>query len=447
MKRILIVDDEQNLLEVIATMFEDEYDVKTTTSGKEALQIIKENPPFDLIITDLRIMEKKGETSGLEILKTAKEKFPDTAVIIITAYSDVESGIKAIELGAFDYIAKPFKVKELREKVEKALKGAREGKVEIPYHLLGNSPVIKEVLNIIEKVKDTPSSVLITGESGVGKEIVARLIHFTSKRRDKPFVPVNCGAIPAELLESELFGYVKGAFTGATYDKVGLFKLADGGTLFLDEIGELPLNLQVKLLRVLQEKKIRPIGALKDEEVDVRIIAATNKALKSEVELGRFRQDLYYRLNVIEIKISPLRERKEDIPIIIQHTLNRLNRELGKDIKGLSPLAEKILMEYDYPGNIRELINILERAALLETSNFITPQHLPPELKKETPRKTEDKIDFTNFNLDSYLEEIEREIIKKALAETGGNATKAARLLGISFRSMRYRLKKLGLKE
>ncbi len=447
MKKILIVDDEQSLLEVLSTMFEDDYELTTTTSGKKALKIIKEETPFDLVITDLRIMEKGGEVSGLEILQKAKEKFPDTAVIIITAYSDVESGIKAIELGAFDYIAKPFKVKELREKVEKALKDSRKGKVEIPYHLLGSSSSIREVINIIEKIKDTPSSVLITGESGVGKEIVARLIHFTSNRRDQPFVPVNCGAIPAELLESELFGYTKGAFTGATYDKIGLFKLADRGTLFLDEIGELPINLQVKLLRVLQEKKIRPIGALKDYDVDVRIIAATNKDLKNEVEIGRFRQDLYYRLNVIEIHIPPLRERKEDIPVIIQHTLNRLNRELGKEIKALSPIAEKILLEYDYPGNIRELINILERAALLETSNFITPHHLPPEVKKEVSKKPGEKVEFKNFNLDRYLEEVEREIIKQALAETEGNATKAAELLGISFRSMRYRLKKLGLKE
>ncbi len=446
MERILIVDDEQSLLEVIATMFEDDYHVETTSSGREALRLIKENPPYDLIITDLRIMGKNREVSGLEILKKAKERDPDTSVIIITAYSDVESGLKAIELGAYDYIAKPFKVKELREKVEKALKSRKGGTIEIPYHLLGNSEAIRNTLEIIEKIKDTPSSVLITGESGVGKEIVARLIHFTSQRRDKPFVPVNCGAIPSDLLESELFGYVKGAFTGATYDKVGLFKLADGGTLFLDEIGELPLNLQVKLLRALQEKKIRPIGALHDEKIDVRIIAATNKDLKKETEIGRFRQDLYYRLNVIEIKIPPLRERKEDIPIIIQHTLNRLNRELGKEIKGLSPLAEKILMEYDYPGNIRELINILERAALLETSNFITPQHLPNEVKKEAASPTPDRITFENFNLDKYLEDIERRIIKQALEETGGNATKAAELLGITFRSMRYRLKKLGLK-
>ena len=441
MKRILIVDDEVNLLELIKTIFEEEYEIITTTSGKKAMEIIKENPPFDLVITDLRIIEERGgETSGIDILKTVKDKLPITPVIIITAYSDIESGLKAIELGAFDYVSKPFKVADLREKVKKAL--AKKENIEIPADLLGNSPAIKEIMHMVQKIKDTPSSVLITGESGVGKEIVARLIHFTSIRRDKPFVPVNCGAIPAELLESELFGYVKGAFTGATYDKIGLFKLADGGTIFLDEVGELPLNLQVKLLRVLQEKKIRPIGALNDEEIDVRVIAATNKNLKEEVEVGKFRQDLYYRLNVIEIDIPPLRERKEDIPVIIQHTLNRLNRELGKEIKGLSPLSEKLLMEYNYPGNIRELVNILERAAIFENSPYITPQHLPPEVKKESKKKALG-ITFENFNLDLYLEDIEREIILKALEETGGNVTRAAELLGVSFRSLRYRLKKL----
>ena len=442
MKKMLIVEDERGLLELLTSAFEDEFEVLSTSSGREALEIIRESGFIDIVITDLRLMEEKGETSGIEILKAVKEKSPSSAVIIITAYSDLESGIKAMELGAFDYISKPFKISELREKIRKALSAREE--VEVPLHLLGNSKWAIEVVNIIEKIKNTNANVLLTGESGVGKEVVARLIHFTSRRREQPFVPINCGAIPPELLESELFGYVKGAFTGATYDKIGLFQLANRGTLFLDEIGELPLNLQVKLLRVLQEKKVRPIGGLQDIEVDVRIIAATNKDLKKEAEQGRFRQDLYYRLNVIEIYIPPLRERKEDIPVIINYTLNRLNRELGKELKGVSPLAEKLLMEYDYPGNIRELINILERAAILENSSYITPESLPPEVKREKKEKKLE-IDFTNFNLDNYLEEVEREIIERALAETGGNVTRAAKLLGISFRSLRYRLKKLNI--
>ena len=442
MKKILIVDDEENLLEILKTMLEDEYETTTTPSGREALKIIKNSPPFDLVITDLRLMEGRTEISGIEVLKTAKEKSPFTGVIIITAYSDMESGIKAIEYGAFDYIAKPFNIGELRKKIKRAL---NKEEIEIPSHLLGNSSSIKEILDVIQKIKNTSTTVLISGESGVGKEVVARLIHFTSKRREKPFVPVNCGAIPSDLMESELFGYTKGAFTGAIYDKVGLFKLADDGTIFLDEVGELPLHLQVKLLRVLQEKKLRPIGSVKDEEIDVRIIAATNKELQEEVKIGKFRQDLFYRLNVINIHIPPIRERKEDIPVIIKYTLNRLNRELGKKITGLTPLAEKLLLEYEYPGNIRELINILERAAILEISNQITPESLPPEIKKEKEKSPlrSSEPDFGNFNLDTYIEGIEREIIERALGQADGNVTKAAKLLGISFRSLRYRLKKL----
>jgi len=447
-KKILIIDDETSILELLQTMLEEDYDIITFSSGEKALKEIKTNN-YDLVISDLRIIEDNGqETSGLDILKEVKNKNSKTPVIIITAYSDVESGLQSIEWGAYEYISKPFKIQEIREKITKAFKES-DKRSKIPLHIIGNSPKMRDIINIVEKIKDTNANVLITGESGVGKEIISRIIHFTSIRKDKPFVPVNCGAIPSELLESELFGYKKGAFTGATHDKIGLFKMANSGTIFLDEVGELPLDLQVKLLRVLQDKKIRPVGSVNDELVDVRIIAATNKDLLEHTQKGLFREDLYYRLNVIHIEIPPLRERREDIIDIINYTLNRLNRELNKNIMGLTPISEKILLNYSYPGNIRELINIIERAAILENDDFITPATLPPEINKTNIIKDNnlDEIDFTNFNMDDFVANIEKQLIKRALIETEGIKVNAAKLLGISFRSFRYRLKKYGMSD
>ncbi|MFP4452567.1 MAG: sigma-54-dependent transcriptional regulator, partial [Desulfobacterales bacterium] len=387
---------------------------------------------------------------------------PDTVVIMISAYATAENAVEAMNEGAYDYLPKPFDNDELRQTISKALelktlseeKNRIEDELRQSKHfdlLVGNSPRMKHIYEVIEQVAPTKSSVLITGESGTGKELIARAIHKQSNRADKPFVVINCGSIPETLMESEFFGYKKGAFTGANQDRKGLFEAADTGTVFLDEVGDLSPQMQVKLLRVVQERSFKPVGGNEDIDVDIRIIAATNKRLEDEVIEGRFREDLYYRLNVIEIKVPPLRERKVDLRPLAQHFLEKYSREAGKEMTKISSYAVDLLQKYDFPGNIRELENLIERSVALSTTNILLPDNLSLSIHK---RRWIEGIENRRFDLDevakgvaldSILEEIERAYLEKALSCSGGNKNKAAELLGISFRSFRYRLSKLGI--
>jgi two-component system response regulator PilR (NtrC family) len=375
---------------------------------------------------------------------------------MITAFANTETAIAAMKEGAYDYITKPFKLDELSLVVEKALEKKllssenRRLRTELrsqlsKRNLIGNSAAMERVLELIGRVADTKTNVLIGGESGTGKELVARAIHESSDRRDQPFVAVNCGAIPENLLESELFGHVKGAFTGAVQNKSGLFEVADGGTLFLDEVGELPQSLQVKLLRAIQEKKIRRVGGTGDREVNVRILSATNRRLEDEVAGGRFREDLYYRLNVIEILVPSLRERMEDLPLLVHHFVERYAEELGKPVRGFGDEAMRVLFAYPFPGNVRELENVVERAVALSRSDVIDVDALPPGVVTPRPAGESQLIPPDGVQLDELVNAYERSLLLEALERTGGVKKRAAQLLGVSFRSFRYRLEKLGL--
>ncbi len=445
---ILVVDDEPGMREFLEIMLQkDGYYVETAPDGSEAIDKIEEKL-FDLAIVDIQM----PVLNGIDVLKKFTEKSPDTTVIMITAYASHETAIEAMKLGAYDYITKPFKIDEIKLVIKKALekkKLERENtrlrkELETQYgfgNIIGRSPSIVKVFELIKRVSELNVSVLITGESGTGKELVARAIHYSGSRHEKAFVPVNCGAIPESLMESELFGYKKGAFTGAVRDKRGLFEEADGGTIFLDEIGDLPLHLQVKLLRVLEDKKIRPLGGTEASSVDVRVITATNKKLEDEVANGKFREDLFYRLNVIKIVLPPLRERKIDVSPLAIHFINKYSVEMGKDIRGISPKALEILENYHYPGNVRELENIIARCVALESSNVIRQETLP-HLVTGRDYLDLDTSFASNSSLDTLLGDVERKMIEKALRTTNGNKTEAARLLGITLRSLRYRLAK-----
>ncbi|MEK7842002.1 MAG: sigma-54 dependent transcriptional regulator, partial [Deltaproteobacteria bacterium] len=381
---ILIVDDEKGIRDFLEIMLKKEgYRVSSAPGGEEAMRLFN-NSSYDLVISDVRM---KG-MGGVELLKSIKEINPETVVLMITAYASVDTAIDAMKAGAYDYITKPFKVDEVKHIIRNALDKKRletenillkrELKTKYAFgNLIGTSPKMLEIYEIIKRVADTKTNILLTGESGTGKELVARAIHYEGIRKDKPFVPINCGAIPENLLESELFGYQKGAFTGAAANKSGLFEVANEGTIFLDEITELPIQLQVKLLRVIQERNFRRVGGIEDISVDVRIIAASNKDIEREVKEGRFREDLFYRLNVIPVRMPPLRERQEDIPILSRHFLEGYCKELDKNIKKISGEAMEILLKYNYPGNIRELANIIERAVALENTDIILPESLP----------------------------------------------------------------------
>lgn len=456
--KILIVDDEESLREFLEIMLKREgYDITTASDGEKALKLMKKQN-FDAIITDLQM----PKIHGMEVLKQAKDMDPEVVVIVITAFGSTESAVEAMKLGAYDYITKPFKIDEIKLIVQKALEKrilSQEniqlkkelGSIYTFGNLVGSAASMVKIYDLIQRVCETKTNVLITGESGTGKELVAKAIHYNGPLKDKPFVTVNCGAIPENLMESELFGHKKGSFTGAIADKMGLFEVANHGTIFLDEIGELPSHVQVKLLRVLQEKTFRRVGGTDDLQVNVRIMAATNRDLTEEVSKGRFREDLYYRLNVIHIQLPPLRERKEDITILAQHFLEKHNKELGKKIKKISKEAMDALIKYDYPGNVRELENIIERTVSLEQGAAILPESLPPVIFHPSMgiNKRNTKPDLTlsleGVKLEKIVENIERELIEKALQKTGGIKKKAADLLGISFRSMRYRLEKYGL--
>ncbi len=456
MGSILVVDDERSMREFLAICLKREgHSVTTAESALQALDALCDEPA-DVIITDLMM---PGKLDGIGLLGEVVDRGLDAEVIVVTAYATPETAIAAMKRGAYDYLTKPFKVDEINAVVGRALEKRALVRANIALReqvsgryrlasLLGKSPQMQKVFDLIGKIHSTRTSVLITGESGTGKELVARALHTEGSRAEQPFVAVNCGAIPDDLMESELFGHVRGSFTGAVADKVGLFEEAHTGTLFLDEIGELSSSLQVKLLRALQERKVKPVGSTQETAIDVRVIAATNRELEEEVARGAFRSDLYYRLNVIEVRLPPLRQRREDIPLLIEHFVRRYTAEQGKTVSGLAPEAMQLLRDYDYPGNVRELENIIERAVTLSETPRIEPDSLPA-LRTPPPIGAADGaqvvIPDEGMDLDRVLHDYEREIITKALERTGGVRKKAANLLGITFRSLRYRLTKLGI--
>ena len=453
-EKILIVDDEKGIRDFLEIMLKKEgYRVSSAPGGEEAMRLFN-NSSYDLVISDVRM---KG-MGGVELLKSIKEINPETVVLMITAYASVDTAIDAMKAGAYDYITKPFKVDEVKHIIRNALDKKRletenillkrELKTKHAFgNLIGASPKMLEIYEIIKRVADTKTNILLTGESGTGKELVARAIHYEGIRKDKPFVPINCGAIPENLLESELFGYQKGAFTGAAANKSGLFEVANEGTIFLDEITELPIQLQVKLLRVIQERNFRRVGGIEDISVDVRIIAASNKDIEREVKEGRFREDLFYRLNVIPIHMPPLRERKEDIPLFAEHFLGKYKKELGKDIKAISSEVMDYLGKYAYPGNIRELENIIERAVALEAAAIILPESLPEYVRGLPPNTSigGQKSEVDGLNLEKAVADFEKTMILKAINTAGGVQKKAAEILKISPRSLRYLLQKYGI--
>ncbi|HWP94798.1 MAG TPA: sigma-54 dependent transcriptional regulator [Gammaproteobacteria bacterium] len=436
--RALIVDDEPDIRELIAVtlgrMQLDSTAVADVAAAKRALV----ERPYDLCLTDMRL----PDGNGIELVAWMQQQVPQVPVAVITAHGNVESAVQALKAGAFDFVSKPVDLARLRAMVEAALRLPRTGAAAaVPAtRLLGESPAMQEVRRLIARVARSQAPVLITGASGTGKELAARLIHESGSRAGKPFVAVNCGAIPTELMESEFFGHRKGSFTGAVADKEGLFQAAEGGTLFLDEVAELPLHMQVKLLRVIQEKALRPVGAAREVPVDVRILSATHRDLAALVAQGRFREDLYYRINVIEVHIPALRERRADIPILARHILARLAPALGFPAARLTDGALAQLMAYDFPGNVRELENVLERALTLSADGTVREAdiQLRPPPRNGVPQAGESP-------LEEKLENIEREAILRALEQTGYNKTAAAKLLGMSFRALRYRIKKLGL--
>jgi two-component system response regulator PilR (NtrC family) len=455
---ILIVDDELSMRELLEYMLKREgYRVDCAENGRRATELVRQNS-YDLLLCDIRL----GDMSGLDVLRTTKQQHPDTVVIMISAYASTEVAVEAMNEGAYDYVPKPFSKDELMETVAKALKlrTVEQEKLLLDGELkrslnfgmiVGNSPAMQHIYKMIRQVSKTKTNVLITGESGTGKELIAQAIHMESDRRDRPFVAINCGGIPETLMESELFGHKKGSFTGAIQDKPGLFQEAHRGTIFLDEIGELSLPIQVKLLRAVQEKVVRPLGGTEDVCVDIRIVSATNKSLEKEVIAGKFREDLFYRLNVIEIKVPALRERKADLKPLAQHFLEKYAREMGKEISKLSSYALDLLQKYDFPGNVRELENLLERSVALSTTNILLPDSLALSVHKrrwiEGVKERRFDVDEVakGVALDQILEEIEAAYLKKALECSQGSKNRAAELLGISFRSLRYRLEKLRL--
>jgi len=450
--RILVVDDETSMQEFLRILLQrDGHDVTACGSATEAL-IALEADDWDLVISDVRM----PGMSGLDLLDQVRQLSPETTVILITAHGTTESAVEAMKHGAYDYLTKPCSVDEIRLVVGKALekrdlshenqrlRQQLRDQSAIPT-IVGKTARMQEIFGLVRQVAPTRANILITGESGTGKELIARAIHNLSDRREAPFVTVNCGAIPENLLESELFGHVKGSFTGASANKPGLFEVANGGTLFLDEIGEMDLLLQVKVLRAIQHRTFQRVGGTSEIHVDVRIVCSTNRRLDHEVREGRFREDLFYRLNVIEIQLPPLRERVADLPQLIRHFMEKFSVELDKDVRELDPEVLPALEAYPFPGNVRELENVIERAVTLARTNHITLECLPTTVRRPAEATTQARIPDGGVHLDALLAAYETSLIQEALQRSGGVKKRAAQLLGVTFRSLRYRLEKLRL--
>ncbi len=454
--RILVVDDEESIREFLEIMLKKEgYEVTVAEDGMKAKEILSKKS-FDMVISDMQM----PNMTGIELLKHVKENYTDLVFMMITAFGTTETAVDAMKMGAYDYVTKPFKIDEVRLNIANALRSknleteVRVLKKELVkeysfQNMIGNSAPMHAIFDLVKRVSQAPTNVMITGESGTGKEVVAKAIHYNGPLKDRPFVTINCGAIPENLMESEMFGHKKGSFTGAITDKTGLFEVADGGTLFLDEVGELPVSIQVKLLRAIQERVIRRVGAVDDIKIEVRIIAATNRNLEDMVQKGTFRQDLFYRLNVIGIRTPSLRERSEDVPLLANFFLRKYNEKLNKAISTISTEAMDILKKYNYPGNVRELENMIERTVALEAGSTILPESLPPMVNTSSGRKmassNEIEIGDEGLDLDKVIGQIEKELLVKAIHSAGGIKKKAAKLLHISFRSMRYRIEKYNL--
>ncbi|MBL8722347.1 MAG: sigma-54-dependent Fis family transcriptional regulator [Myxococcales bacterium] len=482
-KQVLVVDDEANLRKVlVAQLTRDGYDVHTAADGEEARELLQEHH-VDLVITDLRM----PRLDGMELLRWALADDPTRPVVMITAHGTVDTAVEALKLGAFDYVTKPFDQTEIRSVAQKALK-ARDlagsevapftssatgtgGETPGRFRIIGQSAPIQEIYGVLEKVADTPTTVLISGESGTGKELIARALHESSSRNPKPFIRLNCAAIPKDLMEAELFGYERGAFTGAVSSKPGKFELAHGGTLFLDEIGEIPVEMQVKLLRVLQESEFERVGGIKTIGVDVRLVTATNRDLREMIARGAFREDLFYRLNVVSIHLPPLRERTSDIPLLVDHFVRKFNGRLRKQIERVAPDAMQRLLGYEWPGNIRELENVMERAVLFCDDPVLSAKDLSPEVRGDARSQTP-APGTVGVRTDSHpavdgqaadgqasgdgglreqvraaMARLEKDLILRALQQTSGNVTRAARLLKISRKGLQLKMKELGLRE
>jgi two-component system response regulator PilR (NtrC family) len=455
MAKLLVVDDEPSMREFLEILLRKQgHEVASASDLPRALALAADGD-LDLVLSDLRL----GSDSGISLLEAVKKASPATEVVIVTAYATTENAIQAMKLGAYDYVLKPFKVDELRLVVEKALEHRalvaenrvlrhRVGRGGEEARILGCAPAIQEVRAMVEKVGRSRTTVLVTGESGVGKEVVARALH-NQAQSGTPFVAINCGAIPEGLIESELFGHEKGSFTGAVETKAGLFEVAGNGTLFLDEVGELPPQVQVKLLRALQEKRVRRVGGSADLAVAARIVAATNRDLADQVKKGHFREDLFYRLNVIQLRVPALRERREDIPLFLEHFLARFAAEQGSPPPRFSPEAERLLLAHDYPGNVRELANVVERAVTLCEDGLVRVADLPPALRgpAAAPPAEASALPVAGLDLQAHLDAIEKTLLVQALERAGGVKTEAARTLSLTFRSLRYRLAKFGIGE
>jgi two-component system response regulator PilR (NtrC family) len=466
---VLVVDDESSMREFLAICLgRAGHDVVTASGGAEAIAKLDllSAGGFDLVVTDLTM----PGVGGMEVLRHANSLPEPPLVLMITAFATSETAIQALKLGAWDYLTKPFKVDEILVVVARALERARLGNenrrlrealrgVGHLDRMIGRSVAMQKVFELVRKVAPTRTNVLIRGESGTGKELVARALHNLSERAKGPFIGVNCGAIPENLMESELFGHVKGAFTGASQAREGVFVAAQGGTLFLDEIGELSLQMQVKLLRALQERRVRPVGGEKETEIDCRVVAATNRDLEAAIAAGEFRNDLYFRLDVVQVVLPPLRHRAEDIPLLVDRFFERLNREHGRNLRGIAPEAMERFLHYEYPGNVRELENLVERAVALETGDMLSADHLPVASPRTRAGSfgsgsafgaglTDDVAELDDdgrVDLDQAVSDLERRLIGAALRKSGGVRKEAAKRLGISFRSLRYRLEKLGI--
>ena len=455
--RDLIVDDEPSIRQTLAILLRRNGYICSVSSGAlSAIELLRDAlQPFPVILTDLSM----PDGSGLDVISAAAQRSQHSQTILLTAHSTVENAVAAMKLGAYDFMSKPYAQDELLVLVERAFEkfslleenSSLRAKIlkDSSSKLVGKSPKMQQVMSLVKSMAPTRSSVLLTGESGTGKELVAQVIHEKSGRDAGRFLVVNCGALPENLMESELFGHEKGAFTGASQKTLGVFREANGGTVFLDEIGELPFSLQVKLLRVLQERKVRPVGATREEAIDVRVIAATNRNMEDEVKAGRFRQDLYYRINVLRIELPPLRERKEDIPTLALSFIERMSREAGREVVGFTPDALRALSKYEFEGNVRELENIIERAVALSVVSKIGLGDLPTQVSGVTdaPGAALYELPAEGCHLDDVISEVERRLIISALERTDGVRTKAAQVLNISFRSLRYRLEKHGLED